>query len=224
MSSELMERLVLEVVELRRRLAALERGEGLTTSGADARYLRLAGGTISGGLNVGAATGAAGGEIRASASISGTDGTFTGGLNVGSATGAGTGEIKYTGDIKPVRGGTTYTGYVYVPLVNPVVVYNGSAVSVGSYVIDTSAYGLPAGITAACIRLLGKWSSANDTYYSDVRHPSSSMSQVGIRAYAANIYADAAGIVACDNNGDFTFRVGGANTTASYLIINGYFI
>jgi hypothetical protein len=55
--------------------------------------------TVAFGLNVGSATGAATGEIKASASISGTTGTFTGGLNVGSATGAGTGEIATSGNV-----------------------------------------------------------------------------------------------------------------------------
>lgn len=61
--------------------------------------------TVAGGLNVGSATGAAVGAIKASAGISGTtgtfsstvsgtSGTFTTGLNVGIATGAGAGQIK----------------------------------------------------------------------------------------------------------------------------------
>lgn len=61
--------------------------------------------SVNAGLNVGGATGATPGQIRASAGISGTtgtftstvsgtSGTFTGGINVGSATGANTGEVR----------------------------------------------------------------------------------------------------------------------------------
>lgn len=68
------------------------------------------------GLNVGTATGATAGQIKASASITGTDGNFSGGLNVGSATGAGTGDIKTSDDVV-VGGNLQLIGqhYIQVP-------------------------------------------------------------------------------------------------------------
>jgi hypothetical protein len=73
---------------------------GVDLTSAAAGTLYVSGSTsLASGLNVGSATGAATGEIKASASISGTTGTFTGGLNVGSATGAGTGEIATSGNV-----------------------------------------------------------------------------------------------------------------------------
>ena len=50
--------------------------------------------TVAGGINVGSATGAAAGAIKASGDVSANDAAFTGGLNVGSATGAAVGAIK----------------------------------------------------------------------------------------------------------------------------------
>lgn len=68
--------------------------------------------SVNAGLNVGGATGATPGQIRASAGISGTtgtftstvsgtSGTFTGGINVGSATGAAAGEVRTTSAANP---------------------------------------------------------------------------------------------------------------------------
>ena len=71
------------------------------------------------GLNVGSATGATAGQVKASAGISGTtgsfsstvsgtSGTFTTGINVGSATGAAAGAIKASGDVSANDG--VFTG------------------------------------------------------------------------------------------------------------------
>lgn len=89
--------------------------------------------TFSGGLNVGSASGATAGQIKASASISGTDGTFTSGLNVGSATGAGTGAIKASSTI------TATSGFL-APLSNGTAVWGIDAQATGTTVADTATY------------------------------------------------------------------------------------
>jgi hypothetical protein len=70
---------------------------GVDLTSAAAGTLYVSGSTaLASGLNVGSATGAATGEIKASAGVSGTTGTFTGQLNAGSATGTTAGVIKTT--------------------------------------------------------------------------------------------------------------------------------
>jgi hypothetical protein len=60
------------------------------------RYLHIdsTGVVIDGGLNLGTATSAGEGELKASGS-----GSFAGGINIGTASGAGTGQIKASGDV-----------------------------------------------------------------------------------------------------------------------------
>ena len=60
--------------------------------------------TVAGGLNVGSATGAAVGAIKASGDVSANDAAFTGGLNVGSATGATAGQVKASAGISGTTG------------------------------------------------------------------------------------------------------------------------
>jgi hypothetical protein len=65
-----------------------------TATGAGTGQIKASGNVFASGLNLGTAIDAAAGELKASGS-----GSFAGGVNIGTASGAGTGQIKASGDV-----------------------------------------------------------------------------------------------------------------------------
>lgn len=153
-------------------------------------------GVFTGGLNVGTATGAGVGAIKASAgliattgafssTLSATTGTFSStistgaGLNVGSTIlGAGNGDIAYTGDLTASRT-SNYTGYIYVPNTaytnltdTGSTAWSGAATrAVGNYQINLTANGngFNAAIKAVVLAVRGSWTTASASNRLNIR-------------------------------------------------------
>jgi hypothetical protein len=141
----------------------------------------------------------------------------------------GNGNIQYTGNFRPVRSGTAHTGYVFVPLTTMAqhASYDGDAINVGTYTLNLqdADWGLPAGIKAVAVRMSVKWGAAADGNYALLHPKGGSYGGVVCRAHVANIYCDSSGIVPCDAaDGDIDLVIGGANATAVFIEVWGYFI
>jgi len=139
------------------------------------------------------------------------------------------GNIRYTGDLKPYRNSTAHTGYVFVPLTTMAqhASYDGDAINVGTYTLNLqdADWGLPAGIKAVAVRMSVKWGAAADGNYALLHPKGGSYGGVVCRAHVANIYCDSSGIVPCDAaDGDIDLVIGGANATAVFIEVWGYFI
>jgi len=151
--------------------------------------------------------------------------SVSGGVNVGSATGAATGDLLYSGALKTYKNSTTYTAYAIVPRTSPLVNahLDGDSVSAGTYIIDvdsttalngsTYGYSGPAGVRAIYIRMSAQWSVAGTTTNLQVRPTGAASAAVIARSQVANIVNDASGWVAVDSNGQFEFRIVGNNAT-----------
>jgi hypothetical protein len=127
------------------------------------------------------------------------------------------------------RGGTN--GYIYVPLGSHWIPsgWNGVSKTVTSHLVDvSSASGAPADtshIKAYSVRYLSKWSTASETYEFRVHRDSGDSDIAGlVRSLIANTWSDGACIVQANVNGDFYGRAVGAGTSATWVIITGYFI
>jgi hypothetical protein len=144
-------------------------------------------------------------------------------LDVGSAAGAGEGDVSYSANLHPTRGGTEYTGYVYVPCIGRVTALSWSARNADTYSVDTSALGLPT-IKAAVVLLSIQWAAAGDSIYAGWRHPDYTDLYGLVRSYVAGSLHDHVSVVPCNSNGDFNLYITGANATGSEAYILGYFI
>lgn len=142
------------------------------------------------------------------------------------------GNVYYTGNLVPVRGGTTYTGYTFVPLTTPLTSasWNSSLRSTTSAtVIDLSAvFGVPANVKAVLVRAESKETAntpSTGTYFS-VGPSAAYYYAVVAHAVGSTLKASITGICPCDANGDIYYRVvaSGTNTLTAHLEIWGYFI
>ena len=110
-------------------------------------------------------------------------------------------------------GGTTWNG--------------GTARAAGTYTFDLQAAAngsIPADALAILCSMMGKWSAANDAYYTILAPAGGTFSMV-VRAQAGNVTFDQTGIVLLGTNGDITATVAGAVSNTWPLIrIHGYFI
>jgi len=130
--------------------------------------------------------------------------------------------IIYTGDLFPVRGGTTYTAYAIVPLTTPLTStdWDGDAkTTADNGTIDLSAdFGAPANIKGVFATL----SITNAT--ADVRAslgPDASSKCLTSRVQVANQYDHNVGFVPCDSNGDIYFSCN-ADVAKVHVTIIGY--
>lgn len=193
------------------------------------------------GLNVGSATGAVAGEIKASGNASANNGVFTGGLNVGSTTlGAGNGDIAYTGDLTASRT-SNYTGYIYVPNTAYTNLTDGSTGAgtqwsgaatraVGTYQINlnATANGLNASIKAVVLAVRGSWTTASTSNRLNIREwtgtGTGGTNQLIITAQAANIPIDNVGVVNVGTSSSITVEVAGASVSSGLIRVIGYYI
>lgn len=98
--------------------------------------------------------------------------------------------------------------------------WNGDAKAPGVYKIDTSAWGLPAGVKAVAIRLSARWAAVGRVCYAREKGLGA---QVIVRAQLANRIVDSCGTVNCDANGDFEIVVKGTAANA-WLEFYGYYL
>lgn len=138
-----------------------------------------------------------------------------------------TGNLQYTGDFKPYRNSTAYTGYVFVPLTTALTStsYDGNdTVAVGTTNIDTSSvFSAPVGIKAALIQVSAAWASASASNYLALRPLGGSVNMSKLVAHDT-LAQDMTVICPCDANGDIDVVVAGANATNVVIRIWGYFI
>ncbi len=110
-------------------------------------------------------------------------------------------------------GGTTWNG--------------GTARAAGTYTFDLQAAAngsIPSDAIAILCSMMGKWTAANDGYYT-ILAPSGGTFSMVVRAQAGNVTFDQTGIVLLGTNGDITATVAGAVSNIWPLIrIHGYFI
>jgi len=120
-SDEVVERMIEEIVSLRRRVAALEtRDAGIVDAdiSASAAIAQSKISNTARAIDADKVDGYDAAASGANAHIVATDAsgniTVTGGLNVGTATGAGTGGIAYSGNLRPYRSGALQTARALV--------------------------------------------------------------------------------------------------------------
>lgn len=142
---------------------------------------------------------------------------------VGNVTGAGEGDVSYAANLHPTRGGTEYTGYVYVPCTGRVTALSWSTRDAGTYTVDTSALGLPT-VKAVMVLLSIQWAAASDSIYAAWRHPDYVDLYGIVRSYVAGSLHDHVSVVPCNASGDFNLYIAGANATGSEAYILGYYI
>jgi hypothetical protein len=134
----------------------------------------------------------------------------------------------YSGNLKPYRNSTNYTGYVFVPLTTPLTStsFDGDdRIDTQNGVVDlSSVFSAPAGIKAIACTLSVKCGTINkqvalgpsETYYYAIHQ----------HTQVANQLVEISGTVPCDANGDVYFYTdaveGGAMTV--YWRIWGYYI
>ncbi len=112
----------------------------------------------------------------------------------------------------------------WVLLAAPVKVWDGIAQATGTYAIDTSASGLPAGVRAVLVYYAGTWLLAANTSHLTLRPKGSGDVACGVSALVAAYNVRGQGIVPCDSAGDFDAVIAGANSTAAWLHIWGYLL
>ncbi|MFP4344259.1 MAG: hypothetical protein ACLFU8_06175 [Anaerolineales bacterium] len=164
----------------------------------------------------------------------GADVRIGGGLYVGSASvNPDTDDIHYEGDLRPVRGGTTYTSYTFVPLTTPLThtSFDGDAfsdVGTATKIENTSwSSAIPANAVALLIDIScvdsGSWGT-NGLYFRV--GPSSSYPYAFIvRPKGGNVYEAGMSVVPC-TNGDLWYQVNasGTNTLTVFMKCWGYWI
>ena len=113
-----------------------------TATGAGTGDIKASGSvSAASGLNVGSSTGATAGQVKSSAGHFGTDATFTGGVNVGSATGAATGQIKSSGDIigaGKIQSVLSGTCFEFDPATGDMIIGGGNSQAGDVYVKNSS--------------------------------------------------------------------------------------
>ena len=101
--------------------------------------------------------------------------------------------------------------------------WDGDAKAAGDYTIDTTAWGLPAGVRGVWVRLTARWSAAASSSIAGLRRDSSAQVAVVARAAVAGIPADKSGFVPCDSSGCFEVHITRA-TDYVKLVITGYLL
>lgn len=168
-----------------------------------------------------------------------SSGSFTvapkggGGITVDS-----TGGITYDGDLKPIRNGTAYTSYTFVPLATRYDVLTNVTRSVASATTETITLSnsiIPAAAKAVSFTLIWKGSSANENNYYAL-----GWSNTGNERYVSIIYSISAsvrsatcGVIPVASNGTNALMYGtymtdngsgGQGSGTLNIMINGYFI
>jgi hypothetical protein len=141
--------------------------------------------------------------------------------------------LLVVGDYQTYKNSTTYTGYIFVPLVTPLTStsWDGDGYSTtAKTLIDlSSVFGAPAGIKAILIYIQVRDSaSSGGNYYMFVSPNNSAGAGMAINtAYAPNdTWNSASMTVPCDANGDVYYQIAasGANTFDVLFQIFGYWI
>lgn len=142
----------------------------------------------------------------------------------------------YSGDLKPYRNSTNYTGYVFVPLTTPLTStsFDGDSFSDVSTctVIDLStAFSAPAGIKAVSVRVQARDSASattDDLHFSLCSSTSTDSWAVSARPskLTNDHWATASGVVPCNADGDIYYicDASGSDTLDAIIVIFGYWI
>lgn len=144
-----------------------------------------------------------------------------GGLVVGRSADPSQGTIDYTGDLKPYRSSTQYTGYLPVPC--NVQVYSSQSNLANGTTIDLSAAGLPAGIKGVFCYLEYTPTTYNAGDYGALARESGYYTAMVATPPGSSTPGRASGFVPCDSNGDIYFLTSDATNTVT-LNVTGYLI
>lgn len=159
--------------------------------------------------------------------------TFPGALNVGDAfTGTTSGAITYSGNLLSRKGGTNYTGYIFVPLTTPLTstAWDGDSYSdVGtSTEITRSVFGWPTNVKAVLMQIVTQDSAAwgTDALYFACGPSATFWYALASRPKGGDVDDEAQGIVPCDANASIWYRINasGASTLDVTIWIWGYWI
>lgn len=142
------------------------------------------------------------------------------------------GGIHYTGELKPYRNATAYTGAVFVQLSSRLTSTNfdgDSFSTTAATAVDLSSeFGVPAGVKAILARVLARDSAAWGTgnLYFSLGPTTTQWDWAAIRPFGGDLWSEATLVVPCDSNGDCAYKAGasGANTMDVYWQIIGYWI
>lgn len=148
------------------------------------------------------------------------------GLWVGSDNDPDDNDIHYDGNLKSYKNSVSEDVYAIQMYTSPKThtSWDGDAVAVGTYPIDTSAWGCPVGIKYALVRLRMWWATAASGSWAGVKVKGGSWHSVIVIALVSNMPMEAFGLVPCDASGDFDVQVVGASTTSSHVQIWGFAI
>lgn len=152
-----------------------------------------------------------------------------GGLQSGGSTDPGDGYVGYTVGLRPNKNSTQYAAYGYHPLTTHLTStsWDGDAKgNTGGQLIDLSVYfGVPAGVKAINVRILGKANNAGPTdghYF--FLGPSATYDAYGGVYVWGNVYMSTTAVISCDGNGDVYYTLSSSATCYCILRILGYWI
>lgn len=151
------------------------------------------------------------------------------GLQAGNSTNPGSGYVGYTAGLRPNKNSTQYYTYGYFGSASyySSTAWDGDAKgNTGGTLIDLSAvFGVPAGVKAVNMRILGKANNAGPTdgHWFFCGPSATYDAHSGVYLWG-NVYMSETGIVSCDGNGDINYTVSSTATCYCIIRILGYFI
>lgn len=183
------------------------------------------------GLNVGVATGAAAGDVRASGAMV-ASGAITGdSLNIGTTSSAAAGAIRFNNKIEVYKNSTYYETYQWVFLETPLTstTWDGDAKSdVGSSTsLDMqTVFGVPENVKAVYLQIVTQDSAAagTDGLYFACGPSSTYWYALASRPTGGDVDVEASGIVKVDSSGRVWYRINasGASTLDVWIWCWGY--
>ena len=135
-------------------------------------------------------------------------------------------QITYNGDLRPVRGGTTHTGYVVVPMIpgGSNDAWDGDPISEGTYTVSVADWGVPSDAVMVHVRIAASWATPGSCY-AFVKYPGGGGPDYGPTADGGSTAAidSAVGWVNV-KNGEIEVVIYGDDATHVWLTILAYAI
>lgn len=102
--------------------------------------------------------------------------------------------------------------------------WDGDVKSVGTYDLNlNTVFGVPTGVVAVLVKAGAKWQAASDGSFMEVKY-GVNFRGIVMRALVANFNIDGYGLILVPTNGIIRVEIGGANTLATTLEIEGYLL
>jgi len=123
---------------------------------------------------------------------------------------------------------TGVSGAAWMTHINPAhytsTSWDGDAKSAGTYDLNlNTVFGVPTGVKAVLVRASAKWAEASDGSFMEVKY-SAVYHGIVMRALVANFNIDAYGLLFVPANGVIRVEIGGANSLATTVGIEGYLL